>query len=667
MFGPSGSSQIILNPSLDHIYDSTGEQDWSKLAGWYFSRNFLYKPLGEDNTPKSYREILDMQKYSGSSTDPDDIFKPMETPYGSVGIYAPWHVGEEDEYGIKAELDSDTVFIWASAAKKDLGSAEKKAVIDRKQRTMKSKWGVLFRDYDLEVKNRTEVVHNLDVVISQWVRIKRALQKRLAGEAPVVSYNSQTGEERWDDLPKDLWDAEVGAYTTEQQLNDAIDNATDEISDATDNKNDAVNEIDVVYRALLDDYNNTVHEESQGQATTYKTFNDKKSNFYVTYGGHLHAASADVEGKIVADSGEFGSGTDKIKIAYLDENGQNYIFYNKNFWVKDSSNIQSELDPTAYIKGCIMANAGQFGAVNKNKDGDNADIVSIQYSWYPYSYPRADDFWGKGPDGETHAPAPDKSQGKNTKYIIHHPNFHIKSDGTSYMKGTVYASAGRIGNFNLNTKQIWDCVNTIRLKPGLNENDRGYLQLGQIFIMDDGDILCFTKQGVPRPPQDPSGSIENGQPMSASEVRYAWGKPRNRRWSINSSGQLVQYGAGAIAEQSFDTNEAPTISKTYNANNGTQTVANNETGEYSEVKVGQWKSKSATSANKKELTIDGNDFTNMNILSASTTVDNTSLQEWIKGLLKSWHVLTGIQSTSTYISPETGGSAVGSVSGIVIS
>lgn len=664
IFGPTGSSQIVLNPSMDHIYDTNGEQDWSKLAGWYFSRDFLYKPIGEDRTPKTYGEILQSQTYAGPNTTPDDIFKPSDAIYGSVGIYAPWHVGDDDDLGRRAELDTDTVFIWASANNKDLGSKQKKEALEKKQRTLKSQWNVKFSEINLEIINHAEVVHTLDVEWNQYVKIKRALIKKLNGEAPVSRFDPQTGEEFIEGLPADIYEADVGQFNTEEEINDEIDRVTDKIADAAANKEEALHQMDDVYEAMLQDYKETIEDESQGNVTTYKNFNDKKSNFYVTYGGFLHASSAEIEGNIKARSGEFGSGSDKIQIAHMID-GQNYIFYNENFWVKDSSNLKSDLDQTVYMKGRIMANSGQFGEVNNNKNGDDQDIVSIQYSWYPYYYPKPADWWGKGPDGRDGTPHADKTQGRNTKYIFYHPNFHIKSDGTTFMKGTVYASGGRIGNFNMNTKQIWDCCDTIRLKPGLDNSDRGYIQAGRIFFMDNGNIYCFTEFGVPRPAPNPDQTIESAIPPSAGQVESAWATVSNRAWGIDCTGHLVQYytdGQGINNEQYSDTTDSPRYSRTYDAWHARQAVTDSTTGNYYNTSPGTYESYNENSITKGTLSFIGNDVSGMNILSNSTTVDNgISLAQYIKNLLIQWHVVTGVHSSSTYV-PEGGGYALGGVS-----
>jgi C-terminal processing protease CtpA/Prc len=50
------------------------------------------------------------------------------------------------------------------------------------------------------------------------------------------------------------------------------------------------------YEDILGDYHSLIYQETTGDPTQYTNFNSKKSNFYVTYGGHLHATSASIEG-----------------------------------------------------------------------------------------------------------------------------------------------------------------------------------------------------------------------------------------------------------------------------------------------------------------------------------------------------------------------------------
>lgn len=114
-FGPRGSTQIILNPRIPK--DETTEETWSRLAGWYFSRNYLYKPLWVDNSqygqPSYIDENGDVVRPDGYRKDYYDTEPPDANNAlipGSVGLYVP--STSKDTSSITA----DTVFLWASAA-----------------------------------------------------------------------------------------------------------------------------------------------------------------------------------------------------------------------------------------------------------------------------------------------------------------------------------------------------------------------------------------------------------------------------------------------------------------------------------------------------------------------------------------------------------------------
>lgn len=88
IFGPTGSTQIVLDPRVP----TTSRRVWSRLAGWYFDRDLLYKPIGEGNN-LTFNEL----------SQGDDV-DPPNTGQGSAGMYIPW----EDE------VTDDTRFLWAS-------------------------------------------------------------------------------------------------------------------------------------------------------------------------------------------------------------------------------------------------------------------------------------------------------------------------------------------------------------------------------------------------------------------------------------------------------------------------------------------------------------------------------------------------------------------------
>lgn len=113
-FGPRGSTQIILNPRIPR--NDSSDESWSRLAGWYFSNNYLYKPLYADdlynNGESSYIDTTNGKMVAvDTHKDYYDIKPPdadgAKIP-GSVGIYVP----SRDT----GKLTPNTVFLWASAA-----------------------------------------------------------------------------------------------------------------------------------------------------------------------------------------------------------------------------------------------------------------------------------------------------------------------------------------------------------------------------------------------------------------------------------------------------------------------------------------------------------------------------------------------------------------------
>ena len=89
IFGADGASQIVLDPAEDR---------WSSLGGWYFSKNYLFKPVS-GNTQYTFDALarnaqIDFTRPSG----PTDSFN-------GLGLYVP---GDQDV------LDSD-IAIWVGA------------------------------------------------------------------------------------------------------------------------------------------------------------------------------------------------------------------------------------------------------------------------------------------------------------------------------------------------------------------------------------------------------------------------------------------------------------------------------------------------------------------------------------------------------------------------
>lgn len=593
MFGPAGGTQIILNPNKEHIYQDN-EYDWSRIAGWYFSTDFLYKPIGVGNYI-SKEGNYDEQIANGFAPPNDNI-------EGSAGMYVPFYSGSEDSsiYGVPKPFNSDTVFLWASCLTKDLQLIQElEAELIESKSELKAMYPALeFNGWN--IVNRasvTELYYNQP--IADWNSVIILLRRYkedptyeprfvVIGDTEYVEFDVEVGtsdssgsidtgdtQGNTDDsgnnssgssssssgdsgssgttsdgqqattvtrlLLKSIYDTEVFPYITQtpEEIQNQIEVDQGKLNTAVQNRRLFVTKCDN-YEALVESYRHAVSDDAKnkGHATTYKDVQEKSSNFYVTYGGHLHASSADIEGKIVATSGCFGHDEgDKVQIC-IKKNNERYIFYNKNFWVKDTTTMSNlEDSPSVFMQGRILANSGQFGDTNPNLDGESDEVAFIQYSWYPWRKLKSYEIWCKdsdedpvppstpGPEGTTQQyedwiPHPDKTKPKNTKYLFYNPNFYIRQDGEVFLKGTIYGYAGRIGNWNMNTWQIWDAYDTIRLKPGTGPEERGYIQVGGVFIKDNGTIFHVPESDLSHygQPKSRSYSIEDGRPYLKNDI-----------------------------------------------------------------------------------------------------------------------------------------------------
>ena len=94
-FGPVGSTQVILDPSPNN---------WSRLGGWYFSKNFLYKPVNErDDQGREVKTVNYRDLELGRSIQPGNPTGDEDNGPKTFGIYAPGDT----------IVDNQTVAIWA--------------------------------------------------------------------------------------------------------------------------------------------------------------------------------------------------------------------------------------------------------------------------------------------------------------------------------------------------------------------------------------------------------------------------------------------------------------------------------------------------------------------------------------------------------------------------
>ena len=229
-----------------------------------------------------------------------------------------------------------------------------------------------------------------------------------------------------------------------------------------------------------------------GYATKYSdnNTNKQKSNFYVTYGGKLHATSAEIAGKITAKSGRIGVNEDNnwIEIAYTDENNKKYLLYNKNFWVGQINQTDDSNNSFgAFLKGRLMANSGMFGHIDPNQygiypDGNDSRTMFIQYKWYRWQLPGSDEPW----DNE-HMYL-DIDGGRIVTYPLYHKNFWVNSTGTAFFNGQLFTKNGRIGGWVINDYGIKSVNGNLWLYSSNNDPSQVGLHLGAFHAYGTGAI-----------------------------------------------------------------------------------------------------------------------------------------------------------------------------------
>lgn len=494
--GANESTQIILNPGKIKVVNGqaiqTEEHPWSRLASWYINDNFLYKPIGEGQSYPSNKAI--------DGLDDSFTLTPPTTEYGSIGMYCPY----------KENVSSQDVFLWASSKERDPDIDDVIQEMTTLQ-TQMAAYGVQFNS-DYSPKNdQKRLKYYKDL-------LKRATHcldwEQTYGTTVDVSRISTTDED-WN-----TWQQETGitekdikrsAHPSEEEVRTLIDEiyyaieyyeihepkpggwaSTDEppiVSYVSNYYATAKTDNRRVVKTLTEDidrydqyystYSALLKSISNGKLVNYKT-NKKNANFYVTYGGHLHCESADVTGKIVAQTGQFGSGLNKILISTV-KDGRRYVLYNKNFWVGDDDN---DGETEIFMKGEIRAKSGQIGHVGDDVDGEDSRTVFIEYPWYSWHLPATNEPFN---DFTYYL---DKLSGKNTTYAIYHKNFSIENGGTVRLNGKIFTRSGRIGDWVINDNELKDCFDNIVLHPSNDaRNPRsGWIELGLLKLWGSGAI-----------------------------------------------------------------------------------------------------------------------------------------------------------------------------------
>ena len=536
IFGASGAGQIILDPTLSSKGgprdNEKNIQNWSRLGGWYFNSNYLYKPIGEydDNTK-------DFSYYSqGGPIKPPSVGNdPGDLP-GSIGIYCP---------GQTPPLSGDK-FIWASA-KMDLANDKDAQYCIKEMNYYK---GLMSNDPYLVTFNDAGKPTNFEERI---VYFNTEYRKGVTKEQLILDYK----DDKQIDSPdihiiiedgieyyqfKDYGKVLLGDWHTikitidnnvqtimdtehiseEAAFAKSCDNERAIIVDAYRHDNEYINNLNEwkhLYDDLKEEYK--VYEDmatASEAVVDYKTAtNSTKPNFYVTYGGRVHCNAAEVTGKITATSGTFGTRNNKIEINVFKEQDSDlgagrYVFWNKNFKMKDEDGRNGA---AMMVRGCIMAESGQIGNVKRSADGKSSNTVFIEYDWYPWRLPQ------NRMEGEVPAPEPgakighgepwtneffylQEERGRTEKYALYHKNFYIKNNGDVVLNGLIYSKSGRIGDWIIDGSILRSATDNHKA-PGTD------------FIGMDGIILNPGKITV--------AYDENGKPYAEEchpEQSYIW-------------------------------------------------------------------------------------------------------------------------------------------------
>ena len=305
------------------------------------------------------------------------------------------------------------------------------------------------------------------------------------------------------------------------------------------------------YHTLYETWKST-WDTTKGHIVTYNSDNTEKlkSNFAVTYGGHLYCSHADVRGKITALTGEIGEGSNKIEIGVHKDRpsggSQYYLLWNKAFKVSYEDSATG-MDSAVFVDGEITARRGKIGNTDETADGNDNHTVFMEYNWYPRKLPDDDIRWGdRNTEGVNYRkPVWDTTQGAIVKYALWHPYFSIIDDpngaknykyngtedfsykaGDTCFLGRIYATGGRLGDWicDSNHDLFRDPYDTIKMHPALvqGEPDSGWINCGNMTLYGDGSIYggCSVPSG-----QDPA--------------RYQYGTlPKSTAtWWITSDGE----------------------------------------------------------------------------------------------------------------------------------
>ena len=578
ILGPSGASQIILNPTPWN--GTINEEVWSRISGWYLSPNYFYKPVGE-----ALPRPTDSDRNGTFTTVSQPGYKvnPGTSEYGSAGMYVPYYT----------EVNDNDTFIWASNTNVSYSNKENakfrvtyggklyaqeadiqgiiradKGYFGNDSTGIKINWSSQTTRNDLRsypewdstqdnenllsidnyLNNHNEAIYcrqRYDYYNTQYQHYNNdspTLANRtilVIGDSYTEGYTAGGTIDSWYDYFIQDHGSELDGYykyalggsgfaKPDKLFLTLLKNAYNGISSS-----DRLAVTDVLvaggyndgsFVSMLPDRiaefaryakqyfpNATLWISPFGWTTNNnQQIVSEAIEAYIHYGKLSGFQVLEGMKNVLRDNTDEYISTDQVHptaegyqalaaamYQYLNpqlrdvrkkicedrkdgilSNSENYILYNKNFWVKNLQGKGNQ-DVAVYMDGTIMARSGQFGQVGEDKDGDSNNTVFIEYAWYPWHLPADDEPWIE--TGENPTMYLDRTQGRNTTYALYHKNFFIKNNGDVFFNGKLFTESGRIGDWVITKTKLKSYDGGVEVGPS-------QIKLGAFTATADGAL-----------------------------------------------------------------------------------------------------------------------------------------------------------------------------------
>lgn len=378
--------------------------------------------------------------------------------------------------------------------------------------------------------------------------------------------------------------------------------------------------------------------------------NTQNAMFRVTWGGKLYAESAEIRGKIQANEGWFGNNSNHcLRINYTDQNNQNFILYNKDFWVRNDTGLGNN-DITVYMNGKIMARSGQIGSVNENATPDSSSgTVFIEYSYYPRFLPADNQAWDPSVIWDT-------TQGMTKKYALVHKNFSIDNSGEVYFNGKLYTKSGRIGDWVIDSSKLKSVDGTVEISPSriklgaftayargrlegpnwyIDENGKASFE-GSGNVFHAGQIIMDNNNGILRIPTGSRLYIGDGNDnyLYADGTNGSFHGPKFSFSDEVDIANTLQFGEAQGGYGAMSLNKNNGLQITYQGQNYYFSLGGN-------IRCHTLEFQPSGSVNFNNSTI-----TNMTLDSNNVTVNGSSLEQYIRNVTATMIVEAGVLTSS---------------------